>query len=73
MRSVADRLREEIRTRVEALSPQARIALAFDLGDADVSAYMRANGASSAEAVRAFARARAAGRQRSCANDVDVP
>ncbi len=44
MRSVADELREETRRRTAALSPAARIRLALELGDDDVTSLSHAQG-----------------------------
>ena len=62
MRSVADLLRQADREAVAELSPEARIALALELGDADLETLQHARGIDRAEAVRVFQRQRQAGR-----------
>ncbi len=63
MTSVADQLRDESRRRVLAMSPAARMELAFQLGDEDARLYAAANGVTEAEARLVLARHRQAGRQ----------
>lgn len=72
MRSVADDLRAETRRQVASLEPFARLALAFALGDADVSMLTRTRGITIVAARRVFAAHRAAGRVPSVAN-LDTP
>jgi len=69
MRSVADDLREETRRRMAALSPTARIRLALELGDADVTTISNARRLSHSEARAAIARSRRLGRRPSRAHD----
>jgi hypothetical protein len=69
MRSVADDVRDESRRRTAALSPEERVRLALELGDADVVVLSDARHMT-ADAARAhFSRTRRIGRQPSCAND----
>ena len=63
MRSVADALRDETRRKTKALSPEARIRLALELGDADAVALSNARGVSLSEARVAIARSRRLGRR----------
>lgn len=69
MRSVADDLRDELRERVRRLPAQERVALAFRLGDEDLARLMHAQGLTREAAMTVLARARAAGRRPSKAND----
>ena len=68
MRSVADALREETRRSIEALSPEARVRLALELGDADVAALCEARGIDAAAARAAIAGSRRVGRLPSLAH-----
>ena len=68
MRSVADQLREDTRTRVASLDLETRIDLAFRLGEDDLAAVIRMHGLSRDEARQMFARARSAGRLPSVSN-----
>ncbi|HEX7481320.1 MAG TPA: hypothetical protein VF331_26190 [Polyangiales bacterium] len=63
--SVADTLRLEQRAAVQPMSPEARILLAFRLGQRDVALYAAAHGVSPVEARRALAKQRGTGRVRS--------
>lgn len=69
MRSVADDLREETRRRTEALSPAARIRLALELGDDDVTTLSHTQGLTLAEARATIAQGRRLGRRPSRAHD----
>jgi hypothetical protein len=69
MRSVADALRDETRRRAAALTPEARITQALELGEADVAALREARGITEAEARVVFARGRRSGRRPSRAHD----
>jgi hypothetical protein len=69
MQSVADALRDETRRRTAALSPDARVQLALDLGEADVAALCEARDISTAEARATVARSRRLGRRPSRAHD----
>jgi hypothetical protein len=68
MRSIADSLRDDMRRRMAALTPEARTALAFELGDADVARLCDAKGITPEEAKVIIARSRQVGRQPSVAN-----
>jgi methylmalonyl-CoA mutase cobalamin-binding subunit len=68
MRSVADALREETRRQTAALTPEDRVRLALELGDADVVALSSARQISADEARSLIARSRRAGRQPSQAH-----
>lgn len=63
MRSVADTLRDDTRRQTAALSPEARVARALALGDADVAALGESRGISAPEAKAMIARARRLGRR----------
>ena len=63
MRSVADLLRDGTRRETGELSPEARVQLAFRLGDGDLEALREARGLSIAHARAAFARSRRHGRR----------
>lgn len=63
MRSVADSLRDETRRQTSTLTPEARIARAHALGDADVQALCEARGLTPAEAKATIARTRRLGRR----------
>jgi len=63
MRSVADVLREGTRRETAELSPEARVELAFRLGDSDLEALVETRGVSAADARAAFARSRRHGRR----------
>ena len=67
MRSVADRLREEDRLALAALSPGERVALALALGARDLELFRQAQRPppSPDEAARILERRRQAGRRRS--------
>ena len=69
MTSVADRLRDESRQRVLAMSPAQRMELALRLGDEDARLYAAANAVSDEEARMLLARRRRAGRQPSKSAD----
>lgn len=62
MGSVADDLRRQDRERVAALSPEARIHLAFELGERDLTLFCAAQGLEKAEAIREIRRRRQVGR-----------
>ena len=66
---MADALRDETRRRTAALSPEARIRLALELGDADVATIAEAQRLSRAEARATIARGRRVGRRPSRAHD----
>jgi len=68
MRSVADALRDDSRRQTAALSPEARVARALALGDADVEALCESRGVGAAEARAIIARARRLGRRPSRAH-----
>lgn len=68
MRSVADDLRDDTRRRMAELTPEARLSLALELGDADAQAFATARALSLRDARNQLARARRAGRVPSCAN-----
>lgn len=68
MRSVADSLRAEGQRAAARLSPQARIDLAFELGDRDVEVLRAARGLDVADARAMFARSRRHRRRPSRAN-----
>ena len=69
MRSVADSLRDDTRRRTDALTPEARLALAFALGDEDAAALAATRGISVRAARALIARTRRIGRTPSCADD----
>lgn len=58
MRSVADELKLEAREEIQALSLERRIALAFELSDADLETFRGARGCSREEALRHLQRQR---------------
>jgi hypothetical protein len=62
MRSVADELRRQDAAALARLTANERLALAFALGDADIDAYCRTHGVTSAEAAKHFERQRQNGR-----------
>lgn len=62
MRSIADVLRRESAARLEGMTANERLELAFELADADVRLLMSARGVSAEEAERTFERARRHGR-----------
>ena len=62
MRSVADALRARTVTRVLAMSPGERIALALSLGDADLELFMRTSGLDRATALERLQAAHRRGR-----------
>jgi len=62
VRSIADGLREQTIARVLALTVAERIALAFRLGDDDLSLYVRASGLEGDEARRRLRARRQIGR-----------
>ena len=65
MRSVADDLRDELRQRVAAMTPEERMRLSFELGEADLTLLQAARGISRDEAKAIFKRTRQHGRRRS--------
>jgi len=65
---MADDLRDDTRRKDAALSPEARVRLALELGDADVQALCEAKGLSVEEAKATFARSRRHGRRPSRAH-----
>jgi hypothetical protein len=68
MRSVADTLRDATRRQTADLPPEARVALALALGDADVNALCESRGISVAEAKAVIALSRQVGRRPSQAH-----
>jgi hypothetical protein len=58
MRSVADRLREEQREELRQMSVSERVALAFRLGEDDVSLFAAARGIDRSTAAKIFRRNR---------------
>lgn len=68
MPSVADGLRRRTAERVQAMPIAERIALALALGDDDLDLFVRASGASAADARRQLRARRAEGRAASVAN-----
>jgi hypothetical protein len=71
MGSVADDLRRATRDAVMRLSPSARVALAFRLGQADRDLLCAARGCTAEEAEAVIRRSRTLGRQPSILNEVD--
>lgn len=69
MPSVNDEFRRESRRREAALSPEARVRLALELGDADVAALSEARGISPTESRALIARRRRTGRRPSACHD----
>jgi hypothetical protein len=69
MRSVAGDLRRESLQRLALLTAEERVALALRLGEEDVALYCSVHGTSEQEAGAMLARARAAGRVPSVANE----
>lgn len=69
MGSVADDLRKATLETVRRLSPSARIALAFRLGQADRDILCAARGCSADDAERVIRRSRGLGRVPSVANE----
>lgn len=63
MRSVADELRREQLEKVQTLSADERLLLAFDLGETALEMYMGAQGLDREEAIRRLKRQRQAGRR----------
>ena len=68
MRSVADTLRENTRRQTAKLSPEARVRLALELGDADLAVLCETRGLTIAEAREHIARSRRLGRRTSRAH-----
>jgi hypothetical protein len=65
MRSkVGDWAREEVDREMQALTPAARIELAFELGERDLLLYMKANGLTREEALARIRVQRQNGRHR---------
>ncbi|HEV8231956.1 MAG TPA: hypothetical protein VGQ75_06385 [Thermoanaerobaculia bacterium] len=72
MRSVADRLREEQREELRRMTVSERLALAFRLGEDDVSFFAAARGIDRARAAATLARTRRRGRRLSrCLDETD--
>jgi len=65
VRSVADRLKDEDRARIAALSPEARVALSLRLAEAAIGVLCAAQGLSRAEATRLARSIRSRGRRAS--------
>jgi len=65
MKSVLDRLRDEDREALLALTPTQRVTLALALGERDLEAFRRAHGLSRDEAARILERQRQQGRRAS--------
>lgn len=63
MRSVADALRNELRAKVAALTPDARVTLALRLGDDDLAVFCAAQRLDRRAAVRLLERRRQATRR----------
>lgn len=71
MKSVADDLRDEVRKQMLRLSPEERLARAFQLGDEGVEAFRQAQGLDRETAIRELQRRRQAGRTPSkCMSDL---
>jgi hypothetical protein len=68
MTSVADDVRRRTRDQVLALSPEARIELAFALGEQDLVLFMRATGLARDAALRRLRSSRQRGRTPSTAS-----
>jgi hypothetical protein len=68
MRSVADDLRDETRRQTAVLTPDGRVRLALELGDADVAALSSARQVSAEHARALIARSRRVGRHPSQAH-----
>jgi hypothetical protein len=62
MRSVANELRERDREEFRKLSYKERLALIFELGEADLALFCRAKGLDRETAIRLLQRRRQAGR-----------
>jgi CRP-like cAMP-binding protein len=62
MRSVADGLRQRDREEFRKLSFQERLSLVFELGEADLALFCRAQGLDRETAIRLLQRRRQAGR-----------
>jgi hypothetical protein len=62
MRSVADRLRDEDRQRMLAMTPAERLELSLRLGERDLTLYCAAHGVSRADARLQLQRNRQKGR-----------
>ncbi len=58
MRSVADDLRRELKDRVQDLSAEERLALAFQLGEAGLASFERARGLDRQTALKLLQRRR---------------
>jgi hypothetical protein len=71
MKSVSDELRRELTTRIQALTPEARIELGLSLGDQDAALFAAARNITTDEARSAFQRSRRLGRRTSCAAAAD--
>ena len=65
MKSVLDRLRDEDRDALLALTPTQRVTVALALGERDLEAFRRARGLSRAEAARVLERQKQHGRRAS--------
>ena len=65
MKSVLDRLRDEDRGAVLALTAAERVALALALGERDLEAFRRARGLSRVDAARILDRQKQYGRRAS--------
>jgi len=63
MKSVADELRQKTRVEVSQLSLEERLALAFELGEADLEIFCAAQGIDRRTAIRLLERRRQAGRR----------
>ena len=63
MKSVADELRQKTRAAVSQLSFDERLALAFELGDADLEIFCAAQGLDRRTAIRLLERRRQASRR----------
>ncbi|OLB93828.1 MAG: hypothetical protein AUH30_19255 [Candidatus Rokubacteria bacterium 13_1_40CM_68_15] len=63
MKSVLDRLRDEDREALLALTPTQRVTVALSLGERDLEAFRRASGLSRAEAARVLERQKQHGRR----------
>ena len=65
MKSVLDRLRDEDRQALLALTPAERVALALALGERDLEVFTRARGLSRIDAARILDRQKQHGRRAS--------
>ena len=63
MKSVLDRLRQEDRAALLALTPTERVRLALALGERDLEAFRRARGLGPSEAARLLERQKQSGRR----------